>query len=513
MEDVRGTAELERCVEEAVTTGKGEAEALTTCTAVSQRKGKPVFEAASGEPSGFAAESFEFDFSVREARRVWGHAIHPLKTYHPNEWPELRVYLREELKKAAESLVGKPFGVDHLYLLPPPNRIYRAYWDEEKDAVYFEGLVDEEVAERILHGEFKGVSIELNWERPGGKLEYVDGVAPRNFEFTSLHFLKRFPPGDPKAFVRLWEAVLRRKRLPEGDSASPTPPKGLDEPSRVVGEEGMSFEERVWTRAYINDLPDAAFAVVLPGGKKDETGKTVPRSLRKFPHHRSDGTIDIPHLRNANARVSQSKIPDEYKRKAKEHLDRHKKALKIGEFAEAEAEPFRHEWPVKEVVKETDGKGEREVEELEEVEFEAAGSEVPEWFYGYLESIEEKFDQLSEMVEHSEEGLASLERRVRALEKSQRKLLNDETQRGSKTEGTSETSETVKLRAEVAAMKTRLNEAVQRADRAKVKFEALKTMIEAAITRNRNRARQWGWGPQAFINDLKSILKSTTWEE
>ena len=49
-----------------------------------------------------------------------------------------------------------------------------------------------------------------------------------------------------------------------------------------------------------NDLPDASFAYIEPGGTKDSTGKTVPRSLRHFPVH------DAAHVRNALARASQS---------------------------------------------------------------------------------------------------------------------------------------------------------------------------------------------------------------
>jgi hypothetical protein len=37
--------------------------------------------------------------------------------------------------------------------------------------------------------------------------------------------------------------------------------------------------------ASINDLPDSMFAYIESGGKKDEQGKTVPRSLRHFPIH------------------------------------------------------------------------------------------------------------------------------------------------------------------------------------------------------------------------------------
>ena len=35
-----------------------------------------------------------------------------------------------------------------------------------------------------------------------------------------------------------------------------------------------------WSTSYINDLPDAAFAVIESGGRKDAQGKTIPRRLR-----------------------------------------------------------------------------------------------------------------------------------------------------------------------------------------------------------------------------------------
>ena len=54
------------------------------------------------------------------------------------------------------------------------------------------------------------------------------------------------------------------------------------------------------TSASINDLPDSEFAYIEAGGKKDASGKTVPRSLRHFPVH------DAAHVRNALARAPQS---------------------------------------------------------------------------------------------------------------------------------------------------------------------------------------------------------------
>ena len=63
-----------------------------------------------------------------------------------------------------------------------------------------------------------------------------------------------------------------------------------------------------FTSKYRNDLPDSDFAYIEPGGKKVD-GKTVPRSLRHFP------IPDAAHVRNALARLSQSKLSPAIKAK------------------------------------------------------------------------------------------------------------------------------------------------------------------------------------------------------
>jgi uncharacterized protein len=49
-----------------------------------------------------------------------------------------------------------------------------------------------------------------------------------------------------------------------------------------------------------NELPDSAFAYIEPGGHKDDSGRTAPRSLRHFPIH------DAAHVRTALSRAPQS---------------------------------------------------------------------------------------------------------------------------------------------------------------------------------------------------------------
>ena len=71
-----------------------------------------------------------------------------------------------------------------------------------------------------------------------------------------------------------------------------------------------------WSRAYINALPDSAFAAI----ETTPDGKTV----RHLPHHDAGGALDIPHLRSARARITQVKWADPANEaRARGHLDQH----------------------------------------------------------------------------------------------------------------------------------------------------------------------------------------------
>lgn len=92
--------------------------------------------------------------------------------------------------------------------------------------------------------------------------------------------------------------------------------------------------KRAWSRAFIHGLPDAAFAGILPGGHKDETDKTVPRSLRLLPHHgpsvkspTENSSVDLAHLRNALARVNQTDASETLRDRMQGHLEAHAREL------------------------------------------------------------------------------------------------------------------------------------------------------------------------------------------
>jgi hypothetical protein len=74
-----------------------------------------------------------------------------------------------------------------------------------------------------------------------------------------------------------------------------------------------------WTRAYVDVLPDEAFAAVhvRPDGTKS----------RHLPHHDADGRLDLPHLRSALARLDLVHWEDPADaERARQHLLTHRDA-------------------------------------------------------------------------------------------------------------------------------------------------------------------------------------------
>lgn len=80
-----------------------------------------------------------------------------------------------------------------------------------------------------------------------------------------------------------------------------------------------------WTRKFINDLPNGAFAVIEPDYS---SGKTDNKNCRHLPYKGKDGKVDLAHLRNALARANQiipvtdSIAADELRKKAKAKLSK-----------------------------------------------------------------------------------------------------------------------------------------------------------------------------------------------
>lgn len=129
--------------------------------------------------------------------------------------------------------------------------------------------------------------------------------------------------------------------------------KGIELKTLTLCKEGESVNDKKgeWTVEYVNSMEDDCFAVVEPTGKKDDEGRTVPRTARHLPHHAkgqggsgTGGTVDLPHLRNALARMNQitpvtDKISaEELRAKAKKHLVAHAKKEGIGDWEDEKEE-------------------------------------------------------------------------------------------------------------------------------------------------------------------------------
>jgi hypothetical protein len=152
-----------------------------------------------------AKESFSWTGTIRSIPQtgnlIRGKALHPIRTVHPNEWPQIREYIKEELEKSAHTLAGTPLILDHK--TPLDGRVLGAEY-EDGAIEYIAQLDDQTITEQIADGTIKHCSVEFEWKT----LEKLNGHTPRGITFTGLSLLKDYQPGDPQTTVELWEAIV-----------------------------------------------------------------------------------------------------------------------------------------------------------------------------------------------------------------------------------------------------------------------------------------------------------------
>jgi HK97 family phage prohead protease len=118
--------------------------------------------------------------------------------------------------------------------------------------------------------------------------------------------------GEPDDFRRCVEHLSKYIRDPQGycnlahhAATGMWPAQHAEMVKKATGRSSVTVTQRAeMTSASINDLPDSEFAYIEPGGTKDASGKTVPRSKRHFPVH------DKAHVQNALSRAPQSPFGD-----------------------------------------------------------------------------------------------------------------------------------------------------------------------------------------------------------
>lgn len=171
---------------------------------------------------------------------------------------------------------------------------------------------------------FAGVGKTIEEEEIG----WEEDLTTANFYVPTEDEYEQELAGEPDEEIvcaaNLFENI-RKKKDRMGKKYRPAKPgeKGRPTPEAwKKATQGDEAEAKQMTRKSINDLPDSDFAYIEPGGKKDEEGKTVPRSLRHLPIH------DAAHVRNALARLPLTKISEEAKKSAYRKIK--EKAKKFG---------------------------------------------------------------------------------------------------------------------------------------------------------------------------------------
>jgi len=146
----------------------------------------------------------------------------------------LRLYLADELRKAVDSLVGKPIYIEHVSADRAVGKVLKAWWDGDEQAIKFEAeIYDEDVANKIRAGLIKHVSLAADYEL----LEPFDGVVPYGLDFRELSLVA--VPGVPEANIEIIESSSGDSHRTEAESA--LSPEELDELRKKREERALKY--------------------------------------------------------------------------------------------------------------------------------------------------------------------------------------------------------------------------------------------------------------------------------
>jgi hypothetical protein len=225
-------------------------------------------------------------------------------------------YTKDELMMASRTMKGQPVNLNHVKDPLKDTGIEDAEYEDGATELILKVKKGGETARMIDAGEIMQVSIEGECRAPEVK---GDKTVCHGLHFTGLALLtKDNLPGVP--LTRIMPLETMAEKIAESYIVVDVhyyPPDPEKEPEET--EETEETEEREWDTAYINNLPDDAFAYIEPG-TKDDQGKTVPRTNRSLPYKNAQGNIDLPHLRNAFARLFQTSLSADAKAKALKKL-------------------------------------------------------------------------------------------------------------------------------------------------------------------------------------------------
>jgi len=158
----------------------------------------------------------------------------------------------------------------------------------------------------------------------------VRAMALRKLRVRRVDLVDRGASYDPATGVGASVLIYKRDQLRKDVGAPDSGDTHINTWAPTRRYKGPSRKAQ-WSGSYVNDLPDSAFAWIQPGGKKDSENKTTPRSLRHLPYKDANGKLDPAHVRNALARLNQTKgMSSSVKDKVGARLRRAAASLGIG---------------------------------------------------------------------------------------------------------------------------------------------------------------------------------------
>jgi len=305
------------------------------------------------EAFNWAKPTIELTKEDEEAKYYKVEALFPVSSMNNN------IYSEDELLRAARTLIGKPVNMNHEAPLEGVEIIDAEFEDGAVEALLrvshnaeFNG---KKIVEMIENGEILHVSVEGSCRSRGVRsMNGETGLSCEGLVLTGLALLQSdVLPGIPltriepvekiiEEFIADEDRIMRRERLAASETGligtdMVNESADVDAEDSTLREAADSSVEREWDAAFINSLPDAAFAVIEPAYLREETRD---KRCRHLPHHGPDvknpdenSSVDLPHLRNALARcgqiepVTDSISAEDLREKARRHLERHAEAL------------------------------------------------------------------------------------------------------------------------------------------------------------------------------------------
>lgn len=259
--------------------------------------------------------------------------------YAKIEEPNLnKIRLAEKaVQDALPGLIGSQVNFEHLGAGFLCGTILDAWINEENEieVVYsfFKSIYPDEYARSLeLASEGKlAVSFELLSERESQEWLSDGTIRLNDIDFQGMGHLMENPPACPEA--KIYEFASKcKERLCNIDERELVFASQIEQTCNEILEQDEEINGAKWQTKYINSLPNSSFAVIEPAYLE---GKTGDKRARHLPFKDAEGKIDLPHYRNALARVNQiqpitdSISTEELRNKAKKELDKHKDLLAI----------------------------------------------------------------------------------------------------------------------------------------------------------------------------------------